>query len=454
MKVKRLVFITLVCLSTLSLKAQLGLSLTLKNHSSDWAVLSGYSGLELETIDTLHFDADNHLSYEFTLPQGMYQLELEDETIEFLSEGKPIQCNAASTLNEGEWFDESNQQWTAYLKERTAYRKEIEALKTVLRQYDTQSTFYQNASDEFVRRQSAFRDATERLVNHSPESYAARLIKADREIGIDPKSSGEEQRQTLIDHFFDEVDFNDLSLIPTNVLTTKMIDYLSLFQGLEGVNDPGVAFAMGLGKILARAKSNMMMYGFVLEYMLRGFTALGMDGVTDYLLNYPQLGEGEITEEEGMRLDSISAPYQKVRVGVKAPDIVGLTIDEQSYSLYESKAQRKIVFFWATDCDFCHDFLTSIRKHLDLENEYELVTVAIADSQKEVSKAVKKMKLSGHHFYDAERWDGKIIKDYHVFSTPTVFVLDKDNNIVGKPYDWEEMSAELGIKNAELRMWN
>ena len=442
MSLKRLVFIALICLSVLPLKAQLGLSFSINKHVDSWALFSGYTGLELQIIDTLYFDKENHLSYEFTLPQGMYQLEVDGETLEFLSEGKPVQYVATASLTEGEWFDDANRQWSAYLHERTSYRQEIEALKTVLRQYDPQSPFYQNASQEFVRRQQSFHEVTEQLISDAPDSFAARLIKADREMAIDPKSSGAEQRQMLIDHFLDEVDFNDLSLIPTNVLTTKMIDYLSLFQGFEGVNDPNVAFAIGLGKILEKAKVNTKMYGFVLEYMLKGFTALGMDAVTDYLLNYPQLGEGDITVEDGMMLDSISAPYQKVRVGVKAPDISGLTINGDPYRLYDSQAKRKIVFFWSTECEYCHDFLTAIRKNLDLENDYELVTIALAESKKEVEKAVKKMKLLGHHFYEEERWEGEIIKNYHVFSTPTVFVLDADNNIVLKPYDWTEFCRD------------
>lgn len=397
-------------------------------------------------MDTLYFGSDGHLSYEFSLPIGMYQLEVDDEKIEFISDGSPIQYIAINEFNAGQWLDESNQQWMAYLNERAAYRQEIEALKTVLRQYDPDSPFYLAASEEFVRRQKQLRDFTEHEISINPDSYAAKLIKADREMGIDPYSSGEEQRRALIDHFLDEVDFSDLSLVPTNVLTTKMIDYLSLFQGYEGVNDMNVAFVIGMGKILEKARVNTKMYGFVLEYMLRGFTALGMDAVTDYLLNYPQLGEGEITVEEGMWLDSVTEPYQKVRVGVKAPDISGLTIDGKSYGLYDSQAKNTIVFFWSTDCEFCHDFLTSIRKNLDLTKDFELVTIAIAENLDEVRRTVKKMKLPGYHFYEVDRWEGEIIKKYHIFSTPTAFVLDEDNNILFKPYDWNELREFLKNK--------
>ena len=170
---------------------------------------------------------------------------------------------------------------------------------------------------------------------------------------------------------------------------------------------------------------------------------MGRDKVTDYLLNYPQLAEGEIGVEEGLRLDSITEPYQKVKVGAQAPDVEGVTVDGKNYHLYSSDAERIILVFWSTDCEYCHDFLVHIRKNLDLKSDFELVTFALADSQDEVLQTVKKMRLSGYHFYDALRWESKPFLDYHVTSTPLVLVLDAERTIVCKPYDWNELKEWL-----------
>ncbi len=147
--------------------------------------------------------------------------------------------------------------------------------------------------------------------------------------------------------------------------------------------------------------------------------------------------------EEGMRLDSISEPYQKVKVGVQATDFKGITVDGKSYCLYDSQAQHILVAFWSTDCEYCHEFLTQIRKHLDLKSDFELVTFALADNNDDVTKEVKKMRLPGYHFYDELRWDSKSFLDYHITSTPTVFVLDENKTIVCKPYDWHELKDWL-----------
>ena len=246
----------------------------------------------------------------------------------------------------------------------------------------------------------------------------------------------------VISGYWDDVDFSDTTLVTSKAFSDKMVSYFYSFTDGDEQRFDSLSIA-GLGVLLDKAKVNMSVYEHVLEFALNGYASMGRDAVTDYLLNYPQLAEGEITMEEGMRLDSISEPYQKVRVSAKAPDFEGVTIDGKSYCLYDSQASHTIVVFWSTDCEYCHDFLTQIRKHLDLKSDFELVTFALAEDKDDVVKTVKKMRLPGYHFYDELRWDSKSFLDYHITSTPTVFVLDENKTIVCKPYDWHELKDWL-----------
>lgn len=349
--------------------AQHGFSATVPEYAGQWVKLYAYTGLDVMLLDSVQADEKGGLAYDSLLPLGMYYLEVAENQREFLSIGEL-----------GQSFDTpDNIVWTAYLQDKG----KADSLAAL------------------------------------PTTYASKLIQADRP-------------QTL-KCFFQGVDFNDTTLIPTNVLTTRIVDYLMASRD----------FIVAIDTICEKAKVNMTMYGFVLQYMLKGFTAMGQSEVTDYLLNFPRLAEGEITEEQGLRLEMLTEPYQKVRVGAKAPDFVGVSIDGEPYHLYESSAEWIIVCFWSTDCEYCHDFLTKIRKKLDLKKKYELVTFALADAQEEVEDAVVAMNLPGWHFYDAARWDGKAFLDYHVVSTPTVFLLDKEKTIVCKPYDWNELKEYI-----------
>lgn len=245
------------------------------------------------------------------------------------------------------------------------------------------------------------------------------------------------------EEYWSDLDFNDSTLISSKILTDKIVDYLYLNSFDEEPAHFDSLTRESLDVVLAKAKVNMRMYEFVLGYLLNGYTNMGKFQIVDYLLNYPQIFEGEISMEEGLRLDSITEPYQRVKVGAVAPDFSGITIDGRQYRLHESKAENTIMVFWSTDCEYCHDFLTDIRKHLNLKSDYELVTFALAENQEEVSKVVGKMRLHGYHFYDSLRWDSKAFLDYHVTSTPTVFLLDKEKNIVCKPYDWFELKIYI-----------
>lgn len=249
------------------------------------------------------------------------------------------------------------------------------------------------------------------------------------------------QSKAMADYWKD-TDFSDTTLISSKSFSDQLIVFFYSFTDGDEQHFDSLSIA-GLGFVLNKAKVNMRMYEFILDFALNGYAAMGRDQVTDYLLNYPQLAEGEITMEEGLRLDSITEPYQKVKVGAKAPDFSGVAIDGRLYHLYDSKAERIIVVFWSTDCEYCHDFLVQIRKHLDLKSDFELVTFALAEDKNDVTKTVKKMRLPGYHFYDGLRWEGKAFLDFHVTSTPTVFLVDAEKTIVCKPYDWDELNDWL-----------
>ena len=249
--------------------------------------------------------------------------------------------------------------------------------------------------------------------------------------------SAQAQSKAMTDYWKD-TDFSDTTLISSKSFSDQLIVFFYSFTDGDEQHFDSLSIAC-LEFVLNKAKVNMGMYEFILDFALKGYAAMGRDQVTDYLLNYPQLAEGEITMEEGLRLDSITEPYQKVKVGAKVPDFSGVAIDGRLYRLYDSKAERIIVVFWSTDCEYCHDFLVQIRKHLDLKSDFELVTFALAEDKNEVTKTVKKMRLPGYHFYDDLRWEGKAFLDFHVTSTPTVFLVDAEKTIVCKPYDWDEL---------------
>ena len=376
-------------------RAQHGLSATIQQLAGKKIELSSYTGLDLVVVDSILGDAAGRFVYDPILPQGMYVIAYNNLVLEFLSTGKPVEMTLDDIDDEYSVRfvdDPDNTHWTAYQLLRDHYR-------------------YGHREPE------TFKRLTDSLMGTST-GFATKLILVDRDQTPQPS------------HFM------DTDLIPTNVLSTKIVECLTRSE-----ND----FVKGSQQVLQMAKVSMPMYEYALSYLLLGFSKLGLEEVTNYLLSFPCLAEGEISAEEGKHLETITEPYQKVKVGAKAPDIQTNTIDGKPYHLYDSDAKWIIVVFWAVDCEYCHDFLKGIRKNLDLRHEFELVSFAIADDEAEVRSELRRLKLKGWHCYDEQRWEGEAFLDYHVVSTPTVFLLDHDKTIVCKPYDWDEL--KLYLKN-------
>lgn len=132
-----------------------------------------------------------------------------------------------------------------------------------------------------------------------------------------------------------------------------------------------------------------------------------------------------------------SAQYMH-QPGDKAFDFEGTTVDGRYYHLYESQAENIIICFWSVDCDYCHDFMRQLRRHRCRIKGYELVTFALAESPEEVLEETKRMRVKGWYFHDPAGWDSEPFLQYDVNITPTIVLIDKERNIVGEAFDWEE----------------
>ena len=256
-------------------------------------------------------------------------------------------------------------------------------------------------------------------------------------------SYSQEKNAAQVDVFFQDFDFNDTALVHSEAFSKKLAEYIYQFHENQEFGNHETAYILGLSPLFEKAKCNMRMYEFILDFMLNGFENLGLAGVSDYLLNFPALNENEITAEQGERLERIAEPYQKVKEGTFAPDIEGINSEGKPYHLNDSQAKYVLVVFWATGCEHCHDFLKQVRKKLDLNQTYELVTFAIADDEADWRENLKEMRLAGQHFFDEQRWGGKAFEDYHVTQAPTAFLIDENKIIVAKVYNWKELKDKI-----------
>lgn len=121
-----------------------------------------------------------------------------------------------------------------------------------------------------------------------------------------------------------------------------------------------------------------------------------------------------------------------LKVGDKAPNINFEKSVKGKKSLYDIKANQKLVVFWASWCPACLKELPYIKEFYSdfKKNGGEIIAIALDYDQNEYDKATKDFEW--YNYTDLLRWDSPIAEAYKVNSTPTLFLLDKDNKIIQK----------------------
>ena len=447
MKSFKLLTIILFLLVELNLSAQT-VSGTLFNLPQQKVYLNAYTGLYVETIDSVMLSQDKRVDFNTQLAKGMYQIETEyGFTFDFLYDDKNVKfvLRDINKLDEIEFIDSQlNNDWYRYLVFKAQIMESQDLLKPVLRSYDKKTEFYINAKNEYQKLQNSFVAFTDSLLKNN--NYASTLIRVDRFMPLNLDVDFEKQRKELIVNFFNEVDFMDLSLIPTNVLTTKIIDFLSIQQVAGQTHDQQImAIILGIDNVLYRASVSFDMYKFVFQYLMEGFNVLGYEEIVDYMTRIPYSEELQCNENQYNELLSIVEFNSRVKIGSKAKNISGKTIFDEDFSMYDIDSEFTIVYFWSYTCEHCRENIVELKSFLDENPDFSLVAVSVKGDLKKIKNIVRKNKVRGFFYHDGLEWNSPYINDYAVTATPCFYLLDKDKKIVFKPFDFEELVEFVNI---------
>ena len=138
--------------------------------------------------------------------------------------------------------------------------------------------------------------------------------------------------------------------------------------------------------------------------------------------------------------------YRAMKKGNIAPDI---TFNKSFFanenktvtSLSDIKSNFTLIVFGASWCPKCKEELTEIVKLNDKwrSKGIEVVFVAIEDNKNTFIDFTKVFPFPSYS--DLNKWESKIVKDYYVFSTPTIFLLDNKREIILRPSSTKQMDA-------------
>lgn len=246
-------------------------------------------------------------------------------------------------------------------------------------------------------------------------------------------------------HFFDAIDFNNQTLLSSNFITEKMLNYVfgvsaddkSKFANYKKNID---VFCSKLKPAAPKIKINL------LTELWQQMADLGYEDVANYISDTYLMDITLALKDQ--QLANALIRYEAISIGSEAPDF-SIEIKKADKKITQklselSIAENYIIAFWNTNCSHCLDEIPMLHSFIKTKESGKLKVIAVALEDDDKQWKIKTKSFPEFlHVLGLGKWENEIGNDYSVSGTPTYFILNKDKKIISKPEDFEVLKGFL-----------
>lgn len=447
----RFAFILFISLLSFQAFSQYKINGVIENYNGRKLMLADFYGDQNSIIDSTRTN-ENGL-FQFYFPEnkatGMYRIILDtrdyfdlifnDEDVQLITQAEnPMQnVNAVESLENEIYYD--------YLDTRNKGLYKLDLLNPVIKYYPDENSFYVNALDEFGNIQDQLHHYVDSLQETHPESFSTKIAMVEREPKTNPIWNPFEENVFLRKHFFDKVDFSDTSLLRSNVISSKIIGYLSLYQNKNYTKEQlENSFKQAVDTILKVTRPYPLVYEFALDYLISGFEQYGFNSVIEYIAEHAILEEDCEYTENSSKLEERIATLKKLSTGKMAPDFTVIDIKGKEVKLSESDHNKTLLVFWATWCPHCTKVIPEVRDfYNNTAVDLGVIAVSVDTSKSKYLQFIQEGNYDWTNICDYHGWNNSVAELYGIYATPTMILLDENRKIIGKPNDVGELRRLL-----------
>jgi peroxiredoxin len=374
---------------------------------------------------------------------------INDQDLEFWV--SPVYCNNADSS----YFQEDERENAAFgrfSKENGRQREKLGVLQDFLMGYDdTGSKFYQEGISEYEKRRQEYNKWLASEEEKDKELFVSSLYGFQYVVQIPWKGTETDRIYSLIDHYFDGIDFKNPLIVKTSDINKWMDNYVNLYGQLSttvALRDSLFPLA-GKTAIERARQGHPLVYGWMVDYFYRGYEANGIDAGMKILQPYLD-DPGCMTskrQEIARRLKGIETLVK----GSKAPDISMKDPEGIQFELSKmaTTCDYILILFWSADCEHCAEMLAKLypwQQQADIVQKITVVAVSLDETETEINTWQQKITgLQGwKHLRAEEGVRSKVAGDYYVLATPVMVLIDAETReVVATPNTVEELKAAV-----------
>lgn len=432
---------------------------TVKGVKDSTCQLAYYFGDKQYIKDSARADAKGNLIFkgEETLPGGIYMIVIPGkkyfEMIVDKEQNFSVETDTEDLINamkvKGSKDNEVFYEYLKWISNRgksmESLKKEMDAAKgdeAKLAALKTQ----QEAIDKEVK------DYKNNIIAKYPDLLLSQIFKASMEPEVPPmptKADGSKDStfpyRYYRSHYFDNINMKDDRLLRTPVFAGKIKQYIE--RVTPQIPD---SVCVSATKMISLTDEKSDIFKYLVYYITNTYeksNVMGMDAV------FVCMAEQYYLSGKAFWVDSAQVVKIQERVNALKPCLIGkqaynmrlLKPDFHPISFNDIKSNYTIVYFWDPSCGHCQkvtpklrDFYNANKTKLDLE----VLGVYIETDTTEWFKYIKEKELNWINAADLTL-KTNFRAYYDIYSTPVIYVLDRNKKIIAKRIDVENLEDFL-----------
>ncbi len=290
----------------------------------------------------------------------------------------------------------------------------------------------------------------EKIKKDNPASLLAKILNVLTPVEI-PKPNFPEnaKKDSLVrlfqyvynkDHYWDNVDFSDERLLRTPFIESKMKDF---FKNIV-LTVPDSLTKESI-KVCELARKNKFFFQYAVIYTTNYFETsqiMGMDRVFVNLADKYYLSK-QCWWADSTLLSKMSERVAKIKpnmLGELAPDLKMEDNNGVMHQLRFVKADFTVLVFWEPSCGHCKKEIPKLYEYYKTVRDkgVEVFAVYTQNEEGEWKKFIDEHGLDWINVYDKYHFTN-FRNLYDIYSTPVVYILDKNKKIIAKRIGVEQI---------------
>ena len=428
--------------------------------------LGNYFGDKQFVQDTSKVDSKGWIEFkkDELYPGGIYFIVLPDrkyfEVILDKSQVMSLETDTIDLINNMKVKNSSdNQIFYEYLKFIDARHKQVLPLTEDYKDMPDSSNEAKALKEKIKAINKEVENYKLDFIKKNPDKFLSKVFLASKEVEI-PEAPKKADGSTdsifsynfYKTHYFDDIDFTDDRLLRTPIFHNKLNNYITnlVLQLPDSISKEA-------DLLIAKTKDNKEVFKYLVWYITNyseKSNIMGMDAAFVHMVEtyYATNKAYWISPEQLQKITDRAKKLKPLLLGKIAPNLTVMDSLGQKHTLHDVKSRYTVLYIWSTDCGHCKK-MTPILRDFYLANRNNEKDVEVFALCTETDLDEWKQKVVEYNAPWINVWDPINMSNFRdifdVYSTPVVYLLDKDKKILAKRIDVTQLKEFIDKVRSE-----